>query len=396
MRIRIQNDTKYRILMALLVFSIWAFNETKVITYPVKILYILLFGYYSISHMRVSAKYQYWCILMVILSIIASLIAPSYSNPMYEFINMLQVFLIGFVTYGYLDSEIKTENLLKMFVFGGIILAIRLVIKTPVNVWFSWQRLGEAIGSNANDVGNKAAISAIIALCLAKNFTKRKRLAYFIAFGILGLIVLFSGSRKALIAVVVGSVLLYTIGLQNKKKLFFSLVGIGVALVLIYSAIMNIDILYQTIGRRIETMINVFFYGGSEASSIDLREKYVKVAWELIKKNPIQGIGLGSFLYVSGIGVYSHCDYTEVACSYGLIGAFVFYLPLLLGTIKYALLKNKSDVDYICLIMQIILLITFVTMVMYTSVYVQILVAMFVARYKMNFEYGERNMLCPS
>ena len=386
LKIRWTNRTLFNLMLALLIFSVWAFNETKIITYPIKIAYILLLGYYSVSRGRTGAKYQAWCILMIFITAIAMLVSPNFSSASYTFINMLQVFLIGFVTYGYLDDEKKINFALEALIWGGILLTVRLVLVTPANVWLSWQRLGEAIGSNSNDVGNKAAISAIIALCMAKRSLGKKRISYFAAFGILFAIVLFSGSRKALIAVVAGIILLNTIGLQDKRKIIFSVVVVGVVLALGYHFMMTNDALYATIGRRIETMINVLFHGGSEKHSIDLREKYIHVAWQLIKQNPFFGVGLGAFQYVSGVGAYSHCDYTEVACSYGITGAVIYYMPLLSMTFKYFVLRRKSDKDYMFLIMQIVLLITYVTMIMYTSAYIQVIIALFVSHYQLTLQ----------
>lgn len=382
-KIKTTRYTGYDVLMTLLVFSIWAFNETKVITYPIKIAYIVFFGLYAVSRRRTGARYQFWCICMIAISAVAMLVATNRSSSLHTFINVLQVYLIGYVTYGYLDDESKVDTLLKAFVMGGVLLLIRLLLTTPAGVWLSGERVGPAIGYNANDVGNKAAISAIIALCLAKQSKKERKTAFFAAFGILTALVLFSGARKALLALAAAIVLLYTVGLKDKRKIFLVVAVMGVLLALGYYFIMTNDVLYETIGRRVETMIDVLFHGGSEAKSIDLRERYMGAAWQLIKQHPIFGIGLGAFYYVSGIGVYSHCDYTEVACSYGLIGAFIYFAPQLALTVRLALRKRRSDKDNLFFILQIILLITYITMVMYISAYVQVLVAMAMAHYNL-------------
>ena len=383
LKVKWSGKAGYNLLVALFILAVWAFNETKEITYPIKILYIIVLGYYSIKMRTTGTRYQIWCLLMIGISAIAMLVAPNTSSSAYTFINMVQVFLIGYVSYGYIDDESKIDFVLEMLIWGGLLLAIRLVILTPASVWLTWKRLGEEIGSNSNDVGNKAAISAIVALCIARRSLGKKKIIYFAAFGILTVIVLFSGSRKALIAVVAAIILLNTIGLKDKRKLVFAVAIVGALLAIGYYVIMNNDALYATIGRRIENMIDVLFHGGSEAHSIDLRERYYQIAWQLIKQHPVFGIGLAAFSYVSGTGVYSHCDYTEVACSYGVIGAIIYYLPLLVITIRYCVMKRKGDKEYMFLIMQFVLLITYVTMIMYTSAYLQIIIVLFVAHYHM-------------
>lgn len=391
LKIKTTKHTGFDVLMTLLIFSIWAFNETKVITYPVKIAYIIIFGLYVVSKRRTGAVYQLWCLCMIAISVAAMLVAPDLSSSAYTFVNVLQVFLIGFVTYGYLDDESKVDILLKAFVLGGLLLLFRLLLATPADVWLSGDRVGPAIGYNANDVGNKAAISAIIALCLARQSKKGRKTAYFLAFGILTVLVLFSGSRKALLAVVAAIILLNTIGLKDKRKVILVVAAMGVLLALGYYFIMTNDVLYETIGRRVETMFDVLFHGGSEAKSIDLRERYMGVAWRLIKQHPVFGIGLGAYRYVSGMGVYSHCDYTEVACSYGLIGALIYFLPQLVLIVRLAMRKRRTDKDNLFLILLVVLLITYITMVMYTSAYVQILIAMAMAHYDLSLPVRRDN-----
>ena len=384
LRIKLSISNINKLLMALLIISIWAFNEVKLLTYSVKIVYIVLCGLYVCNRKKYNSKYQLWCLLMILLSFLSVAAAKNTSLASYTLINMIQVFLIAFITYGYMDSSEKIEFVMNCIIWAGLILTFRLLLVTPADVWLSWVRLGEAIGSNANDIGNKAAFSAIISLCFAKKNDHNRRIVYFLSFAVLTAIVLFSGSRKALLAVLLAFILLNTIGLNDKRKILLSFFVISVVLFFGYRLIMENTTLYLTIGRRIEAMIEVLFHGGSEAHSIDLRERYLYVAWQIIKQNPILGVGLNNFSNTSGIGVYSHCDYTEVACSYGIPGAIIYYYPLLSITIQYIFKKNKQDLDYAFLILQIVLLFIYVTMVMYTSVYVQIIIILFIACYHLD------------
>ena len=384
LRIKLSISNINKLLMALLIISIWAFNEVKLLTYSVKIVYIVLCGLYVCNRKKYNSKYQLWCLLMILLSFLSVAAAKNTSLASYTLINMIQVFLIAFITYGYIDSSEKIEFVMNCIIWAGLILTFRLLLVTPADVWLSWVRLGEAIGSNANDIGNKAAFSAIISLCFAKKNDHNRRIVYFLSFAVLTAIVLFSGSRKALLAVLLAFILLNTIGLNDKRKILLSFFVISVVLFFGYRLIMENTTLYLTIGRRIEAMIEVLFHGGSEAHSIDLRERYLYVAWQIIKQNPILGVGLNNFSNTSGIGVYSHCDYTEVACSYGIPGAIIYYYPLLSITIQYIFKKNKQDLDYAFLILQIVLLFIYVTMVMYTSVYVQIIIILFIACYHLD------------
>lgn len=370
----------YEILGFLLIVSIWAFNEEKYITYPVKIIFILVYGYYwlSTSHGTIN-KYQGWCLLMCIASFFAAFFAEDSSVAIHTLINVLQCFLIAFTLSSYLHEKDQAIHFLKYFAIGGLILFIRLLLVTPVSVWTSFSRLGAEIGYNANDVGNKAAIAAIISICLFRNRDETHRKFYAILYVLLTVIVLFSGSRKALLALIIATIMIYTVGLEKKRNMIFSIIGLMIVLYIGYKYIMTNESLYQTIGRRIESMINVALYGGSEASSIDLRERYMALAWTFIKNNPIMGTGLGNFGSKSGLGIYCHCDYLEVMCSYGIPIALLYYFPVTTLLFRGVTVKHKTTIDYSCIIICCVLLISFVTMVMYISAYTQIIIAIIYA-----------------
>lgn len=387
-----KNISIYEILGFLLVVSIWAFNEEKYITYPIKIIYIFVFGIYWLrkKHFKIN-KYQLWCIWMCIFSVFALIPATDLSLAIYTLVNVLQVFLLAFVLSGRLEEKKQIEIYLKYMVWGGVILLIRLLIVTPLEVWLSFERLGDTIGYNANDVGNKAAVAAIIALCFYRNKNEKRHNIYLIIFIMMLITVLFSGSRKSLLAVVLALIFIYTVGLENKKNIIFYIIGICIILFLGYKLLMYNQSLYLTIGRRIESMINAVFYGKSEASSIDLREKYMSIAWSLIKKNPILGVGLGNYAFISGVGVYCHCDYLEVMCSFGIPVAAFYYIPLFREILKGLMVKKKSIMDYSMLILNLTLAMSFFTMVMYISVYTQMLIALIYSYYQIQNEQYGRN-----
>lgn len=370
----------YQIFGLLLIVSIWAFNEEKYITYPIKIVFILVYGYYWLSTSRGTInKYQGWCLLMCIASFSAAFFAADSNMAVRTLINVLQCFLIAFTLSAYIREKDQVIQYLKYFAFGGLILFIRLLLVTPISVWTSFSRLGAEIGYNANDVGNKAAIAAIISICLFRKRDETHRKFYAVLYVLLIAIVLFSGSRKALLALVIATIMIYTVGLEKKRNMIFSVIGLMIVLYIGYQYIMTNESLYQTIGRRVESMINVALYGGSEASSIDLRERYMALAWAFIKDNPIMGIGLGNFGSKSGLGIYCHCDYLEVMCSYGIPIALLYYFPVVLLLLRGMTLKHKNTLDYSFIIICVVLLIAFVTMVMYISAYTQIIVAIIYA-----------------
>lgn len=381
---RLINNISELCLLALIV-AIWAFNEEKYIVYPIKIVFIIIYSIkWGLSGGRVNC-YQAWCLIMAGLSIFFALYASHLDASLYTLVNMIQVLLIGFALSGSITNKEITHKAFNYIIIGGMALAVRLLIVTPPSVWLSYKRLGDAIHYNSNDVGNKAAIAAIVSLCLFKNSQKINKV-YLACFISLSIITVFSGSRKSLIAIILTIVMLYTIGLENKKNIVFGIIGMAVAFVIGYHLLMNNEVLYATMGRRLESMVDVIFHGGSEKSSIDLRYKYMNAAIDLIKQSPILGVGLGNFAIVSGIGRYCHNDYLEVACSYGILGAIVYYFNYFVLLSKLIGYKGKNELDNSCIIILVVLLVNFFTMVMYTSAYVQILIALLWAHYNLEMK----------
>ena len=326
-------------------------------------------GFICIKLGRVTLPLQIWALVMIVISVFSCLIAGLNSSSLFTLLNVVQVFLIGFVTFGYLNSREKMLFFFASFVAGGLILTLRLLLTTPFSVFLSFERLGESIGYNANDVGDKAmiaALSCVFLIRLVKN--NLARLSLLFAFVILLAIVLFSGSRKDLLGLMLGVFIVYTFGLKKKRYLVISLVILFLLSFVLYRIMMTNESLYLTIGRRFETLIATLS-GGSEQGSIDIRKVYISRAWELIANSYFIGIGLGQFAVVSGYGVYCHCDYLEVMCSFGLIGFLVYYSPILISVLRIAFKKRKTALDHSVFSLAVVILFVLITMVMYTSAY---------------------------
>jgi O-antigen ligase len=72
-------------------------------------------------------------------------------------------------------------------------------------------------------------------------------------------------------------------------------------------------------------------------SSANKRAEYISVAWQLWQQRPTTGYGLGQFASLSGIGCYSHNNYSELLVSGGIIlltSYYMFYLYLLVTSIR--------------------------------------------------------------
>ena len=168
---------------------------------------------------------------------------------------------------------------------------------------------------------------------------------------------LLTGSRKGLIMIVLAIVI---INLTSEKRKIISTILIGVAAaVTLYILIMNIPILYDIMGVRIENLIVLLTEGTTEEGSLISRQKLIDIGMMYIKEKPWTGYGLDCFKMISGIGgsgnvgaaevgYYSHNNYIELLFGVGIVGMILYYIPMV-STLKKLLqaLKNNPCVTYL-------------------------------------------------
>ena len=96
---------------------------------------------------------------------------------------------------------------------------------------------------------------------------------------------------------------------------------------------------------------------GSETAlysySTDVRAMMIKEGFEFFMEHPILGGGYNYFyLRTSTPYDYSHCNYTEMLCTFGLIGTLVYYskhFSLLRCLFNQIRLRKGEDINLICI-----------------------------------------------
>lgn len=248
----------------------------------------------------------------------------------------------------------RFEYILNSIIIGTIILALRLFIPNGFLAYYSTRTID---GFNANYLGMYAAVSANFALYYFFNESKNKnkKILYIICFILSIIITILSFSRKAIIFVILPMAIYYIFKDYSLKKsiirIFISIVAVGILLLMLF----KVDILYNTMGYRIEAMINgVFNTGGEIDASVSARMKMIEVGKELFVEKPIFGYGLNNYKDMLLIkkpygmtNVYAHNNYIELAVDLGIIGLLIyysFYILIILYTIKNFKRMNKLQI----------------------------------------------------
>lgn len=172
--------------------------------------------------------------------------------------------------------------------------------------------------------------------------------------------VVLSGSRMPLVAFFCVSLAYNYINKENILKKARILMILLIVLFGAYELMMNVDALYEVMGRRIEGMIATA--GGSKYadSSIEGRSNMKVSAFELWQQSPIIGHGINSFWVLSnetgGARIDSHCGYTTILCFYGILGFVVFYVPIVFTMLKAFVMRNEKSMFLGFLVLMILVM----------------------------------------
>lgn len=245
----------------------------------------------------------------------------------------IQVLGVLFVVDQHIETEEDIQTCLKLMCWSIAYMVLLLVVRTPISIWGS-KRIGGAMGMNANDIGIKCTIGLLLSLY----YSDRKKEYYILAM-VFTLIALFTGSRKAFFMILIGFVLFFTGKDSGLKVLRNICLGFIAAALLLYAVFHN-ELLYNIIGYRIQRAIDYVLgirtinaYGNFvEDFSMVERSFYRKHAMEMFLSSAGWGYGANGFVTeMRNIGyahvAYSHCNYTELLATLGIIGFSIYYVP---------------------------------------------------------------------
>ncbi len=144
------------------------------------------------------------------------------------------------------------------------------------------------------------------------------------------LIVAASGTRKALLAVLLGIALIMVLRYKSKSfvKTALKFAGAGVVLVLLLGMVLSLPIFSGIMGRMEGTLALLTGKGEVDASTLE-RDLVIRIGMEQFWKTPFFGIGVGSSgaLLVKNFfrDSYLHNNFVELLCCGGIVGFVIYY-----------------------------------------------------------------------
>lgn len=247
--------------------------------------------------------------------------------------------------------DISAYKIGKYFVMGTVIISIYILF-AEVGVRRVNNRYGEIVFSKEYGEYITYSYNLIISMCfIIYNYifnckTKKEKIITFLLANMTFIFILLSGTRKAIIIPIMFAIMIAFIKeRQNALKIIKYSTIFLLVLVFIYYIIMEVDIFYNFIGYRMESLIS--FNSSMQDNSMIERSLMRHYSWELFLEKPLLGHGAGTFrdyfVQISGKYLYSHNNHLEILSTLGIIGYVVFYGGLINILLKLYKLIIKGD-----------------------------------------------------
>ena len=274
-------------------------------------------------------------------------------------LSMLQIVLVGSTTLLYIgggdeaESERRTATLFTLLLIAAFTLCVRLGVSVPVSAWGT-ERIGRYIGLGNTGVTYMLSYPSLIALYRA--LQDRKKWYYYLLYVLYNAFSMMSGARKGVLIMILGTIILFVCTAKSRqsaiKRLVASLLISGAVLY----AVMNVSMLYNGIGVRLQTMMQQFLTNSGD-DSINTRLQLLEYAEKAFIQRPILGAGLDAFRHINPLNTYAHNNLMEILACLGIPGALLFYsLPVLNLFSLWARMraKQKDSAMYFALIVCIV------------------------------------------
>ena len=240
-----------------------------------------------------------------------------WDTTVYRFAEILALYFL----FRDIVSDDKTK-IVYPFVIAGIF-SLGYLLYTEGNlIKLGTVRIGNEMSGNVNTVGYNFGIIALFIMwwyCVEKRWYKLLLYLVFTAF------MLLTGSKKVLILALNAFLLLFAYERGHASRWLKLVLGLTAFIYIIF----NIPIFYEIIGVRIDSMISTFLYGSNSALysySTDVRDEMILEGFNLFLKTPVFGGGYNSFYAHTSFGYdYSHNNYIELLCTFGILGTLLYY-----------------------------------------------------------------------
>ncbi len=377
-------------LLLLGIYLFFSFNAHDIVI-PTKYVQLSLYALLGWGVLSVFLKrnvkiniYIIWYFIFLCWSVITMMYSPETNIFGGEMRLIIVAFITAFIFQLFVNDEGDFEKVAWFCAISAFVLVATLHF-TGNLVADANNRLGGDIMGNANNFAGMImyAVMFEIWLIVYKKYALPVKICLFAMILVNYYALVLSAGRKFFVLPII---FLYILLLYKRDKkgrvhtIKYTLFIIALVAVLYY-LLMNVPMFYDTIGYRMESLINGTLGVSEHGYSAAIREAMRNLAIEKWMDNPIVGHGFDSFKYLAREEFhhffYSHCNYTELLYNGGVI-YFVIYYWIYYKLIKTVLERKYVDSKYRAFAMGIALslLVFDYGAVTYSISYVQFLIAL--------------------
>ena len=245
--------------------------------------------------------------------------------------DIVKIFFMLIILYMCYQDKKSVDTLLKIGMWTGYIVCFYTVYFYGLDYFITVLSSSARIANdalNANTVGLLGANAIVMTLYYM--LYDRPRWWNIIALPTLGILAA-TGSRKALVFVVVGTVLLFvfkSLRSANVVNSIAKIIGSLLVLTLVGIAVLQLP-MFSEVLDRMSSMVDAFSGTGGDSSTI-IRMALVDIGWDLFYQSPITGVGVNNpsvftyFVYGKE-NYYLHNNYIELLAGTGIIGLLAYY-----------------------------------------------------------------------
>lgn len=306
-----------------------------------------------------------WSILYVIILLFSILYSINPGSSLTKALQVLKSLLFANLLISSINYREEIERIFKYFIFSGFVLIGRILSVFPISE-IGKSRIHIPGLFNSNDIGLKLSISLLCVLYFLV-LKRKKNILFYFELIMLYSFSIFTGSRTAFLFASLEIVILLLVTIKNRIKLLLVLFIIIMSIYLFGNQIINLPIVYNTLGKRLNSFMYIFSKEGRIDESSIIRINMIRDGITYFLKKPFLGYGVDNYRYLSHYQTYSHNNYIELLVGLGIFGTIVYYFSYIFILFKSFIefFKGRKEIVIFIILIFLLLIVDFGTVSYY-------------------------------
>lgn len=312
-----------------------------------------------------------------------------YSHEFRSWITLFLLMVSMFILYISFNNISDINKIAIIIVSSLFLFTLYFFIYYRDQIWDffngNYNRLGDHF-DNVNTIGGIMIIGLIFSIYLSL-FTKNKfRILFLLPISSFIFVGFLTGSRSFFICLLF--IALVSLVLLLKGFSVILCISILLFLILIFSFFMFGPFPFIR-DKFLNSMITLFAYNKALPSQIDTstlqRSLWQYTGYCFGSQNIIVGYGCKGFSFISEMPTYTHGNFSELLCNFGIVGLFLYYFPYILASI-YVFKTRNVESKLLALLIVFVLLKTVLTVDYYDKLSFTITALVFFCLKNQNFD----------